>query len=339
VTVSMRDVADRAGVSPTTVSHTLSGRRVVSPEIQARVRAAMDDLGYTPRRTAQNLANGRTRLIGLMVPDITNSYFAELAKAVERSAVDANYNLVLCNSGFNFTRELLYLEMIKSRAVDGVIYAAGAPPADSELARLLGSLPLVLVDEEIPGSAAPAFLSDNKEGGRLAASLLVELGHRRTAIVSTPNLQSSALRASGFLEGLMHAGLPAPTVVGGDFTFEGGVLGAERILDKVHTGAVTAVFATNDLMALGVVRRLEESGLRVPEDISVVGFDDIAAASISNPRLTTIRQNPAELGRLAAAALIDSLESREPLSPGQQLLDVSLIERDSSGPPPARTRE
>jgi DNA-binding LacI/PurR family transcriptional regulator len=330
--VSIADVAQRARVSQTTVSHTLSGKRPVSPEVQERVRLAMAELGYTPRRAAQNLAQGRTRLLGLIVPDISNSFFAALARGIEEVAIHAQYNVVLCNSGFDNQREVLYLETIRSRAVDGAVYAAGAPPSDSELGRLLGDLPLVLVDEDVPGSAAPTFVSDNAEGGRLAAAHLLGFGHRSVAIISAGALQSAQLRTAGFTEECRRAGLAAPAVLDGGFTFEGGLVAVETILDRLVSGEITAIFAANDLMALGAIERLERAGLSVPGDVSVVGFDDVDLARFARPRLTTVRQDVSRLGQRAAATLIDALEGRRPLVPGRHVFDVQLIERDSSGP-------
>lgn len=329
--VSIADVAERAHVSQTTVSHTLSGKRPVSPGVQERVRTAMAELGYSPRRSAQNLASGRTRLIGLIVPDISNSYFAELAKGIEEVAIGAQYNLVLCNSGFDNAREILYLETIRSRAVDAVVYAAGAPPTDSELARLLGDLPLVLVDEDVPGSTAPTFVSDNAEGGRLAAVHLAGLGHRRAAVISARDLQSASLREKGFIREWQRVGLSPPVVLDGGFTYEGGVAATETIIEDLTSGEVTALFAANDLMALGAISRLEQAGISVPAQVSVVGFDDVDAARFSRPRLTTVRQDVSRLGHEAAATLIAALETNRPLIPGRHVLEVELVERESSG--------
>ena len=331
--VSIADVAARAGVSQTTVSHTLSGKRAVSPQVQARVRAAMAELGYRPRRTAQNLAEGRTRLVGLIVPDISNSFFAELAKGIEEAAIRAEYNLVLCNSGFNHEREVLYLETIQSRAVDGVVYATGAPPTDSELASLLGDLPLVLVDEEVPGARAPLFVSDNEKGGRLVAEHLRALGHTRAAVISTQGLVSAQNRTDGFVRTWREAGCPPPVVVDGGFTYDGGVAAAGELLEAVRRERITAVFATNDLMALGAVARFEQAGLGCPADVSIVGFDDIAFAGLVRPRLTTVRQDVAQLGQQAARALIDALEEKKPLTPTRRVFAVELHVRESSGPP------
>lgn len=326
---SIAEVARLAGVSPTTVSHALSGQRPVSASTRRRVQEAMDAVGYSPRRAAQNLARGSTRLLGLIVPDISNSFFAELAKGVEEAAIDAGYNVVLCNSAFNHERELLYLETIRSRAVDGVVYAAGSPTSHREMVDSLGNIPVVLVDEDVLGSSACSYVSDNAEGGRLAAEHLIGLGHQHAIIVSTSGLGSSDDRADGFAGAWESHGLPRPVVVNGDFTYDGGY----QAMDALHPKSgldFSAVFATNDLMALGVISRLVEAGLSVPENMSVIGFDDIAIAGITRPGLTTVKQDVRQLGFRAAGALIAALGSSTTPPAVRHVQPVELIVRGTT---------
>jgi len=331
--VSIADVAARAGVSPTTVSHALSGKRKVSDTVRERVLAAMAELGYVPSRTAQNLAIGRTRILGLVVPDISNSFFAELANGVERAAMDKGYNVILCTTGFDHARELLYLEMVRSRAVDGVIYAAGSTPSTSELSRVLGDVPLVLVDEEIPGARASAFVSDNAEGGRLVARYLLGLGHRRAVVLAgNEDLASSRQRVDGFTEAWTAGGGELPLTAMGGFTDEGGHTAVEPYLESLRRGDLTAVFAANDLMALGVLDALHAAEVDCPTEVSVVGFDDIAPARYTRPRLTTVRQEVAALGAAAATALMEALDSTGGKSHARHVLPVKLVVRESAGP-------
>ncbi|MEE6167183.1 MULTISPECIES: LacI family DNA-binding transcriptional regulator [unclassified Mycolicibacterium] len=327
---TIAEVARLAGVSPTTVSHALSGRRAVSEETRRRVQEVMDELGYSPRRAAQNLATGGTRLLGLIVPDISNSFFAELAKGVEEAAIDAGYNMVLCNSAFNHDRELLYLETIRSRAVDGVVYAAGSPTTHREMADSLGSIPVVLVDEEVLGSSACSFVSDNAEGGRLAAEHLIGLGHTEAVILSMAGLASSDDRAQGFSDAWVSHDLPQPAVIGGDFTYDGGYAALRNAVGPLHNIDFSAVFATNDLMALGAMKRLMEIGLHVPEDVSVVGFDDITIAGMTNPGLTTVRQDVWQLGFRAAEALIASIDTSCSPPAERHVQPVELIVRGTT---------
>jgi DNA-binding LacI/PurR family transcriptional regulator len=331
--VSIGDVATRAGVSQTTVSHTLSGKRKVSESVRERVLVAMSELGYVPSRTAQNLAIGRTRILGLVVPDIGNSFFAVLAKGVERAAMDEGYNVILCTTGFDHARELLCLEMVTSRAVDGVIYAAGSTPTSSELSHALGGLPLVLVDEEVPGAHASAFVSDNVEGGRIAACHLLGLGHRRAVVVAgNEDLVSSSRRVDGFTEAWAAGGGEPPQTLIGGFTEEGARTAIEPCLQALRRGEATAVFAANDLMALGVLDALHIAGVDCPRDVSVLGFDDIGPAHYSRPRLSTVRQDVAALGSAAAVALIAALDSPATTVHEWHVLPVELVIRESTGP-------
>ncbi|MFD0559560.1 LacI family transcriptional regulator [Stackebrandtia endophytica] len=334
--VSIADVAKHAGVSPTTVSHALSGKRKVGPDVHARVLAAVAELGYAPGRSAQSLASGRTRILGLIVPDIGNGYFAELAQGVEQSATLRGYNVLLCTTGFDYEREKHALEMIRSRAVDGVVYAAGAPPSTSELARLLGDLPLVLVDEEIPGAEVTAFVSDNYEGGRLAAQHLLGLGHRDVLVLeANANLISSRERVRGFTEMWSTAGAPPPHIVSGGFTHEGGHQAVAPFGQAFATGELSGLFAVNDLMALGAIDRLTDAGVDIPGDVSVLGFDDISSTRYARPRLTTIRQDVAGLGGSAVAALVTALDQDRELDPQRHVYPVELIVRDSTSAPNA----
>lgn len=329
--VSISDVAAEAGVSPTSVSHTLSGKRKVSPAVKARVEAAMKSLGYVPSRSAQNLALGSTRILALVVPDIGNSYFAELAKGVEAAAVDRGYNVILCTTGFDHAREVQYLQMIRSRAVDGIVYAAGAPPTDSELVELLGDMPLVFVDEEIEGTVFTSVVSDNEAGGTKAAEHLLELGHRSALVIDVSgDPATSVRRVRGFRETWLKGGGSEPRTAHAGYTEEEGRAAVAPHVEAIRAGDITAVFALNDLMALGVINQLRAEGISVPEQVSVVGFDDIAAGKYSNPALTTIRQPVLELGTSATARLIDALESGSELTGQQQIFPVDLIVREST---------
>ncbi|CAN5242874.1 LacI family DNA-binding transcriptional regulator [soil metagenome] len=333
--VSISDVAARAGVSPTTVSHAISGRRPVSDKVRERVTIAMQELRYSPSRAAQNLAFGRTRIVALIIPDISNGFFAELAKAVEQTAIDNGYNVILCTTGFDHAREVLYLEMIRSRAVDGIVYAAGSPPTDSELSSLLGGLPLVLVDEEVVGAQLTAFVSDNEHGGRLAAEHLLSLGHRQCLILeANDQLVSSVQRVEGFVSAWANGGGEPPSFASGGFTEEGARAAMTDYLTQTPDVGFSAIFAVNDLMALGVIEALREADIAVPTQISVMGFDDIAPGRYARPKLSTVQQDVAGLGSTAARALVDSLEGRAPLDLIRHVIPVQLVPRESTAAAP-----
>ncbi|MCG2623024.1 LacI family transcriptional regulator [Arthrobacter sp. I2-34] len=329
--VSIADVASLAGVSPTTVSHAISGKRKVSDKVRRRVEAAMAELGYLPHRAAQNLALGTTRIIALLVPDIGNEFFAVLAKGAEEIASSRGYNILLCNTGFNHEREVLYLEMLRGRAVDGVIYAAGAEMTGRELTRLLGAIPLVHVDEEIEDSQTVAVVSDNTAGGRLVADHLLAHGHRRALILAgEAHLISSTQRVEGFLSVWNRAGGSAE-ISRGTMTIEGGTAAFRQHSRDILDKDMTAVFAINDLMAHAAIQELRSLGLRVPEDVSVVGFDDISLAARSHPSITSVRQDITGLGAAAVEVLLDSLEHKSAMEPHREVLPVTLVMRESSG--------
>ncbi len=330
---SITDVAERAGVSRATVSHTISGKRFVGPDVRDRVLAAMDELGYVPSRSARNLALGTTHVIGLLVPDIANGFFAELAKGVETTAIEAGYNVIIGNTGFDREREILYLEMIRSRAVDGILYAAGSAVDNSQLGKTVADIPLVLVDEELADSSAYSIISDNYDGGRQVAEHLLSLGHTNALILGAqPDLLSSARRVNGFADAWSAGG--GDTVVDlGSFTYEGGYAGAARHLDLLLAGKFTAIFAANDLMALGAISYLRDRDIHVPEDVSVVGFDDSPLAQYTVPRLTTVRQDVWGLGARAATVLLKALQAKTPLGVNREVRDVQLIVGQTTSPP------
>ncbi|MDQ4215178.1 LacI family DNA-binding transcriptional regulator [Microbacterium capsulatum] len=328
--VSISDVARHAGVSPTTVSHALSGKRRVSDELRDKVLNAMAELDYVPTRAAQNLALGRSGILAIIVPDIAIEYFAELAKSVEREAVERGYNLMLATTGFDAEREARYLEMIASRAVDGIVYASGASLGITARASLSHGLPVVMVDEELEGVELRTVISDNEEGGRLVAEHLLALGHRRVLeIQGAPLPVTSVNRSRGFAQPWIAAGGEIVTT-SGDYTADGGRAAVERYLPEMRERGMTAVFAHNDLMALGALDALRSHGIGVPDEVSVVGFDDMSSGHYSVPRLTTVRQDVDALGRLAAQAVLDAVEAKEPIAPERTVLPVTLIVRSST---------
>lgn len=329
---SIADVAARAGVSSTTVSHVISGKRPVSDRTAKLVQRAMRELGYVPNHAARSLRLGNTRSLGLLVPDISNPYFAELAKGAEDAGEGKGYNLVLCNTSFDAEREARYLNVLRGGGVDGMIYAAGAPPAAEHVAALASTFPLVVVDEELPDVAADTIVSDNERGGLLAGEHLRDLGHREILIVDgPPSLASPPLRAKGFRSAF--AGVEARIdQVDGDFRPESATASVEAALAG-GTPWFSAIFAANDLMALAAIEVLTVAGIRVPEDVSVVGYDDTMLAALVRPALTTVRQPVYRMGAVAAERLADRLIGNAPRAPEKVVLDVELVVRQTSVAP------
>lgn len=339
---TIRDVAAEAGVSVTTVSHALSGKRPVSGQLRRRIRETADRLGYRPNRIAAAMSTGKTHTLGMVVPDIANPFFGELLAAVERVAGERGYTVIGCSSELDSVRETRDVRALLDRRVDGLIYlasSAGANPALAEVEE--ARVPIVALDEEMSSlpEAALVVTVDNERGGALAAEHLLELGHEEIAVVAGPRgLPTASARLAGFVETLAHAGhrLPRARVVRADaYRMSSGEKAGAALLGR--DDALTAIFCANDLIALGVIDAARGLGRDVPGAVSVVGFDDSFVASLVSPPLTTIRQPLARLGKEAANLTIDLIE--DPAGPhvGRQL-PVELVVRGSTSRPMRRVR-
>ena len=329
----MRDVAERAGVSVTTVSHVVNETRPVSDELRQRVSAAMDELGYQPNRLARSLRLQETHTIGMIVPDSANPFFAEVARGIEDTSFEQSYNVILCNSDGNLDKELLYTNVLVEKQVDGILFVAAGVSTEHIRALQTRRMPLVLVDRDIPGVAVDSVLTDNARGGWQAIHYLIELGHRRIGCITGPSdVTPSAERVTGYRQALREAGIAADEnlVVKGDFQYQSGFRATQQLLEV--NDPPTAVFACNDLMAVGAISAVIESGRKVPADLSVIGFDDVPLASFTNPPLTTIAQPKYEMGALATTMLLERVQDRD-TPPRRKLLDTSLFVRHSTASP------
>lgn len=332
---TMNDVARVADVSIATVSHVINGTRFVSPERAERVLAAMRELDYTPDATARSLRVGRTHTIGLVIPDNSNPFFAELARRTEEAGFDAGYTTILGNSGERPERERQYVSTLLSKRVDGLIIApfrAVDPPLKRLLAK--AAIPIVVIDRDDVIPAADAVLHDDAGGGRQAAEHLLELGHASIACVAGPTHHGPGPgRLEGFLSTLRERGVTIgeDAIVRGDYHFEGGRAATAELLER--GGSFTAVFAANDLMAAGAIRELLAHGRAVPDDVSVIGFDDAPLAEMTSPALTTVRQPLDEMADTAVSLLLARLNDPAVEPRGHHLLATSLVVRDSTAPP------
>jgi LacI family transcriptional regulator len=333
---TMRDVARAAGTSVATVSHVLNETRFVSPELRLRVEEALSSLGYRPDDTARSLRLGRTQTIGLLVPDNSNPFFAGLARLIEDEAFKAGYTTILANSDEQRDRELKYLETLLSKRVDGLIIAA-TQHDDGALSQVLERYggPVVFIDREVDVDGRDTVVFDNEGGGRLVAQHLLQLGHRRLGCIGgPPDVPATAARVKGFLDTLAETGvkLDRDAVVEGDFHFEGGEEAMRRLLERAPE--VTAVFAVNDLMAVGALGELNRAGLRVPSQVALVGYDDALPALIASPRLTTVRQPVQAMVSLTIQLLLQRISSEGDHPAVRRVLPVELVVRGSSGPAP-----
>lgn len=333
---TMKDVAERAGVSITTVSHVVNGTRFVSEKVRDRVTGVMEELGYRPNILARGLRRGESGTVGLIVPDVTNPYFAEIARSVEDACAERGYGVILCNSDGRPERQKMAVEVLASNRVGGLILVnVGVTRREAALFEGL-SIPMVMLDREIPGVPLDSIQIDNARGGFQATEHLLALGHRRIACLAGPSQVSpSGDRVDGYRQALKQAGIPVDPelIFTGDFTPEGGHACAGQIM-TMGKARPTALFACNDLMAFGAITGFSENGLRIPADISVIGFDDISLASYCNPTLTTVAQPRHEMGQMAVKILLERMFKDSP-QPGRPVfLKTELRVRRSTGPVP-----
>ena len=329
---TIRDVAARAGVSVATVSYVINGTKPVAPETAARVRRAMEELDYHPNAVAQSLRTRTTHVIGVVVSDIANPFFATLVRGAEDCARQHGYSVLICNTSERLENELVSLELLSRKRVDGMILAPTGK-SDKLLLELIDrGMRIVTIDRKAEGLAAPAVVSENEEGAYLATRFLLEQGHRRIAVVlGLPHLSTTIERLSGYKRALNEFGVeedPALIVCGNSQ-----VAGAREACLKLLSEAVrpTAIFATNNLMTLGVMMAIHERELRCPQDISVVGFDDFEWAAAFAPPITTVAQDPYLMGKTAVEVLLDCLQGNFRLAETIRI-PVRFIPRASTAP-------
>lgn len=336
---TIKDVARRAGVSPTTVSHIINNTRFVSDVLRERVMQAIEELDYHPFGLARSLRTKQSSTIGVLIPDNTNPYFAEIARLLEDECFLQGYNVFICNTEQDPDKELTYLRLLTEKAVDGLIFVSTGN--DAEVIEALGKndLAAVLVDRDVPQSQLDRVVSDNELGAYLAVRHLTELGHRRIACISGPQgIASTEARLAGYHRALAAAG-GVGRVIPGDFQVQSGY---DAFISLYESGELPeAVFAMNDLMALGLLHAAAEKGVKVPAELSVLGFDDIQLASFAVPSLTTVRQPKRAIAREAVELLLQRLGSTggTAAGPEERVLSPELVVRGSTGPPGRRGRE
>ncbi|MCP5032256.1 MAG: LacI family transcriptional regulator [Actinomycetia bacterium] len=327
----MDDVATAAGVSRALVSLVMRGSPKVSPERRAAVLAAADELGYRPNVLARNLASGRTRTVGVIIDDLHNPYFADVVEGAEDRAAANDYRLLI-NAGWRrVDAEQQAIETMLEFRTDGMILA-GPRLEDHLIEAAARSVPVVAVGRAVDSSIVDTVNNDEIAGSRLVIEHLVDLGHRRIVHLDGGHGAGADTRRLGYEQAMSEAGLADQIrVVGGDFTEISGVAAAREVLSWAEGERPTAVFAANDLMAAGALDTLEETGLVVPDDVSIVGYDNTALAAMQHMSLSTVHQPRHEMGRLAMEALIDRFEGRR-TEACHIVLAPELVARRTSGP-------
>jgi len=330
--LSLKDLAAKTGVSVSTASRALANHPRISPQTRARVQRAAAELGYVPSAIARSLVKQETHTLGVVTTSVTDPYAAEVVKAVEDAAAAAGYQLLLVTSHGLPRREIAAVQMLRERRVDGIIVVSSRDGKLYEPLMPLVEVPLVLVNSRRPGTPAHWVMGDSRQGARLATEYLLDLGHRHIGFIGGPRQgQSARLRLRGYLEALRSVGItPDPALVlPGEGRAENGRRGLRRLL--ASRAPATAVVCYNDLTAFGVLAEARAAGLRVPDDLSVVGFDNLPFSELTAPPLTTIEQPKEALGQ-RAVELVLHLRRGEPVE--DVVLGCTLVERDSCAPPP-----
>ncbi|WP_342857897.1 LacI family DNA-binding transcriptional regulator [Pacificibacter sp. AS14] len=327
---NLKTVAGEAGVSSTTVSRYLNGTLELPEATRERINAAVIKLNYHPNPHARRLSLGRSDTIAVILPDIANPFFAKLAAAIELAAT-AHNSMVLLHATFNKSdRELEALKRASQNRVDGVVFVTNRTP-EAEVAQQLNEFSrAVILDEDVPGGVAPRLLCDNEQGGMLAGQHLREAGHRHVAYFGGGiDLHSTQKRLTGLQHGLTEAGRSdiTPTLFLGDHSPTSGRELAERFLSQVEQE--TAIFSGSDELTVGILEVFKERGIRIPEDFSLISFDDARSLHLFSPAVTAVRQPVDLLGTRAVDILFSPEWENSDFTSRTELLPVELIERGS----------
>src|SRR5689334_18770712 len=331
--VTIRDVADRAGVSSMTVSRVINGGARVSADTRDRVERAISELGYVPSRLARGLSAQRTGTIALLVPDVANPFFTLIVRGAEEIGRRAGFGIILCDTRADHAVERDAIEEMIAHRVEGVLVAPVSDRSRDDLQRLSGfGIPFVLVDRTVEGIDADAVLGDSVAGAKRLVHHLISLGHRRIGLVIEPDEVSTARdRRRGYCEALAAADIDFDPnlVVETSVDPDGGLAGMARLL--ALPDRPTAVFTVNNLVAVGAIEAVRRAGLDVPDDVALVCFDDIEYASRLYPFLTVMEQPAETFGTLGAQLLLERIQGRGAAEPRVVVLPASFVVRRSCG--------
>ncbi|SKC83566.1 LacI family DNA-binding transcriptional regulator [Maledivibacter halophilus] len=311
--VTIKDIARMANVSTTTVSRVINNKSEgVSESTRKKILDLVKEFNYQPNALARGLVTKKTKTIGLIIPDISNPFFPDIARGVEDSANDYGYNVFLCNTDEDLHKESEYINALKEKYVDGIIFTLASIPKYEHILDLIKSgIPVVMMDRFIESKDIKGVFLDNLEGGYIATKHLIDLGHRKIGCITGPlHTKTSIERYEGYQKALMDANitLDKSFVVESNYKMDGGMKAAEELLREKK---ITSIFACNDLMAYGAYKVIKACEYKIPQDISIVGFDDILISQMLETQLTTIKQPTYDMGATAAKMLIDMIEGKK----------------------------
>lgn len=327
--VTIAHVASRAGVSPTTVSHVLSGKRVVGAATRDTVMDAIRELGYRPNYVARNLRTRQSHMVAVVVPDITNPYYAVLTRGLADALDAAGYGTYVCNTDGQRDREKKSFQDVMDRGVDGVVFASGETVAEITFGPGDFETPIICIGDQLEHPLCDAVIPDEEAGSREAGAFLAERGYRRIAMIQAP-LRYGAPRTAGFRAAMRAAErkVPPELMVRGDWTRKGGREAMKTLMGL--DDPPDAVFCANDLMAIGALDVAHERGLDIPTELAVVGFDDVDAATIVTPALTTVRNPAYEVGSTAGDLLMSRMSGRYTGAARTVVLPCRLVPRGTA---------
>lgn len=329
--VTIKQIAKLSGVSIATVSKVVNHKdERISEETRQRVLAVIKEEGYVPNRIASSMVTRKTSTLGLIIPDITNPFFPELARGVEDRANELGYTVILCNSDDGVAKENLYIKMLQEKMVDGIILTAASDREDIESMQVQSSIPIVGVDRKIKGLKDENVITvDNEQGAFDSVCYMIKRGYKRIVHIAGPmSLEVSRNRYDGFVRGHEVEGveLLPEHLMEGYFTTQWGYTAAKELIDQRID--FDAISCGNDLIAFGVYKALHEARLEMPRDIGVIGYDDIYMSAIVTPALTTVRQPIYQMGKKAASLVIKLIEKKD-IKERDYLLKTELVIRDS----------
>ncbi|MEK8127566.1 substrate-binding domain-containing protein [Paenibacillus filicis] len=330
--ITIYDIAKKANVSAMTVSRVINNSGKISDATRQRVKQVMEELHYVPNSNARSLVLQKTHIISLLITDITNPFYTTLARGAEDTAKRLGYKLLFGNSDENYAKEKDYVDMILSTRVDGVLFAPTGDGSAAHLQQLQKhNMPLVLLDREVPGIQADTVLGDSKEGARRLVEHLLSLGHRRIALINgSEDVSTARQRHVGYKEALKLNDVPYDEALVLYANYRE-IQNETALSQLLHLpDPPTAIFAANNFLAIGAIQGLRAQGLQVPDDMSVVCFDDLGLASALNPFLTVAAQPAYQFGSLGMQWLIDRIEGRSQDEPRTIILPSELIVRSSA---------